>query len=521
VTGVTQQAFYRVERLRGWIAFEETSMAVRRILCVGLFIVTSISSLVAQGKPAQPSESPVPQLLPGSARRAAVQAAGRPDVATPQTVQLIVPKGTSLQIALQNEVRLRGVGQRVQGLVVEPVYAFDHLVVPAGAKVGGEVTKIESISAGKRTLAGLDGDFTPARKIEIQFSDLTLANGKNIPLHTRVTPGSGQVLKFVTTPDKESKRTIKDVASEKTKEAKQQAKDEWNKAMKQLKTPGRIHRLERYAEAQLPVHHQYVPAGTMYFAELKEPLDFGTETLTPQRAQSLGGPLPETSVVHARLITPLSSATAQKGQEVEAVVTRPLFDGDRLVLPQGSRLRGSVRQVRAARHMKKNGQLRIAFQEVVPPDGLEQKVQATLVGVQAGKASNVKLDSEGGAEATTSRSRYGAVALSLGLAAASVHHIGDRDGDATSPSGTTTGRMAGGVGGFKLVGAVAGVFVHSRAFGYSMGAYGAGMSIYRNFMARGHEVVFPKNTAMEIGIGTRAETVPTSGTYTNSGVGQN
>ncbi len=246
----------------------------------------------------------------------------------------------------------------------------------------------------------------------------------------------------------------------------------------------------------------------MYFAELEEPLDFGTETLTPQVASSLGGALPDGSVVGARLITPLSSATAKKGQDVEAVLTRPLLDGERLVLPQGSRLRGSVRQVEPARRMKKNGQLRIAFEQVMPPDGLEQKVQATLVGVQAGKDGNVKLDAEGGAEATTSKSRYGSVALSLGLAAASVHHVGDHDGDGASPSGSTSGRMAGGVGGFKLVGTLMGACVQSRAFGYTMGAYGAGMSIYRNFMARGHEVVFPKNTAMEIILGTRAAATP-------------
>jgi hypothetical protein len=41
--------------------------------------------------------------------------------------------------------------------------------------------------------------------------------------------------------------------------------------------------------------------------------------------------------------------------------------------------------------------------------------------------------------------------------------------------------------------------------GYSMGAYGAGMSVYSHFIARGTEVVFPKNTAMEIGVGTRKE----------------
>jgi hypothetical protein len=38
-----------------------------------------------------------------------------------------------------------------------------------------------------------------------------------------------------------------------------------------------------------------------------------------------------------------------------------------------------------------------------------------------------------------------------------------------------------------------------------MGAYGAGMSVYSHFIARGTEVVFPKNTAMAVGVGTRKE----------------
>jgi hypothetical protein len=469
-----------------------------------------IALACAHGMWAQEAPVPLPQLLPGSARPT-IPAGSVPSGAAalpPPSVALTVPKGTSLQVALETEVRVKRVGQCVHARMVEPVYAFDHLVVPVGSEVTGEVSKIEKISGGKRTLAGLDGDFTPAREIEVRFTELVLADGKHIPLHTSVTPGSGQVLKFVTAREKETKKTVKDVASEKTKEAKQQAREQWDSAMKQLKTPGRIHRLERYAEAQLPVHHHYIPAGTTYFAELEDPLDFGSEPLTPQMAASVGGPLPEGSVVHARLLTALSSATTRKGQDVEAVLSRPLFEGDHLILPQGTRLLGTVGQVQPARRMKRNGHLRIAFHQVALPDGVEQKVQAALVGVQAGTEGNVKLDSEGGAEATNSKSRYGKVALSMGLAFLSAQNVGDRDGDATKASGTTSGRMAGGVGGFKLVGAVVGAFVHSRAFGYSMGAYGASMSIYRNLVARGHEVVFPKNTAMEIGINTRAATNP-------------
>jgi len=57
-------------------------------------------------------------------------------------------------------------------------------------------------------------------------------------------------------------------------------------------------------------------------------------------------------------------------------------------------------------------------------------VQATLVGVQAGKDGNVKLDSEGGAEATTSNARYANVAVSLSLAALATRSDSDDPGAA-------------------------------------------------------------------------------------------
>lgn len=359
---------------------------------------------VQQNSPAAPQEAPVPHLTPGNERKPATAMPERP--APPQVVLLTVPKQTSLQVALDKEVKVKKVGQGVSARLVDPVYAFDQLVVPAGSEIRGRITKIEPVSRTHRTLAGLDGDFSPTRNIEVTFTDLVLPDGKHLSVHTNVTPGSGQVMQFVTSPEKDSKKTVKDVAAQKTQEAKQQARDQWNSVMKQLKTPGRVHRLERYAEAQLPVHAQYVPAGTIYFAELEAPLDFGSETLPADKATSIGADLPEGSVVHARLLTALSSANAHKGDDVEAVLARPLFDGERLLYPQGSRLLGTVKQVQPARRLKKNGQLRIAFHQVVLPDGIEQKVQAALVGVQAGQDANLKLDSEGGAEASTPKSRY-------------------------------------------------------------------------------------------------------------------
>lgn len=421
---------------------------------------------------------------------------------TGETIPLKVPKGTAVQVVLDKEVRIQKVGQPIHGLVAEPVYAFDKLVVPVGTGVTGQITQLEGVSAVKRTLDVLNAEFTPARQVQVEFDDLELTGGQHIPIHTTVTVGSGQVVQFIAAADDAKKQGVKDAASQKADQAKQEAKRQWDDAMKQVHEPGKIHKIEKYAVAQLPVHPQYIDAGTVYFAELVEPLDFGVELLTPEIAASINTPPPSGSSVHVRLMTGLSSATAENGEDVEAVLSQPLFDGTRLVLPEGSRLKGSVVQVRPARRFSHNGQLRMAFHELVLPDGIEQKVQASLEGVQSGKEQDVKLDSEGGAEANTPKTRYLATGIAVALAFASSHT--DSDGGAGSTSGTTGGRVAGGVGGFKLVGIFIGAFVHSQPLGMAMGAYGAGMSIYSHFIARGHDLVFPKNTAMEIGIGMRA-----------------
>src|SRR6202035_4828577 len=98
------------------------------------------------------------------------------------------------------------------------------------------------------------------------------------------------------------------------------------------------------AIAQLPVHPQYIDAGTSFNAELQRPLDFGTEALKPEELMNIGTPPPTGSVVHARLETALSSATAKKGDSVEALITEPLVVSDHLILPEGSVIKGSVVQ---------------------------------------------------------------------------------------------------------------------------------------------------------------------------------
>ena len=75
-------------------------------------------------------------------------------------------------MALDQEFRVKRVGQPIHARIVEPVYAFDRIVVPMGSEVTGRITKIGEISGGKRTMAALDADFTPERTVEVNFDEL-------------------------------------------------------------------------------------------------------------------------------------------------------------------------------------------------------------------------------------------------------------------------------------------------------------------------------------------------------------
>ena len=408
--------------------------------------------------------------------------------ATSETIALTLPTGTPLQIALNKEVRIRKVGQVIHGRLVSPAYAFDHLVIPVGAEATGHISKIGGISGKQRTLGILNVDLTPTRPVEVEFDDLVLADGRHMRLHTTVTPGSGQVMRLATAGEHGKANIAKTAASQKMREAKQQ----WLDAMKQVREPGKMHRAVRYGMAQLPMRPQYLDAGTLYFAELREPLDFGSELLTAQAA--VGTPPPPGSLVHALLVTPLNSATTQKGSDVAALISQPLFDGDRLILPQGSSLRGSVLQVRPARRLHRNGQLRIAFREVAPPEGTVQKVVTSLEGVESGAGDHAQLDEEGGTRATASKSRFVNTGLSVGLALTGQggqHDVGE------------AGPVAGGATAFKLGGIILGVFVRSHSLAIAMSAFGGSRSIYNNFLGRGRDLSFPKNTVMEIGFASR------------------
>ena len=423
--------------------------------------------------------------------------------AAPVTVPMSVAAGTPIKVALDSEVRLRSVGQAIHGKTVEPVYAFDKLLIPAGTVVNGKVAAIDRVPGKTRALDATDGNFSPTRHFHVQFDELVMGDGKHLALQTVASPAPDGVLRFVSANEKaEKKSKVGDAASKQVSATQQEIHRQWSDLQKQIHEPGKMHKLKRIALAQLPVHPQYIDAGTSFNADLVRPLDFGTEAVKPDALTSIGSAPPNGSVVHARLVTALNSSTAKKGDAVEALITEPLVVSDHLILPEGSVIRGSVVQAQPARRLGRNGQLRILFHQVAPPNGLEQRVETNLEGVAVAKDEHLKLDAEGGAQVTTPRTRYLTTGIQVMLAATQA--TPDRDaGQGNASLGEAGSSAANGASGFRFVGMIVGLAAHSRVVSAGFGSYGAAMSIYYHFLARGRDVVYPKDMAMVIGLGTR------------------
>jgi hypothetical protein len=267
--------------------------------------------------------------------------------------------------------------------------------------------------------------------------------------------------------------------------------------MAELQSPGKMHRAEQYMLAQLPYRRQYLEPGTRFDADLERPIDFGPATRVPEQLGSVGmEPAPDT-MLHARLTAEISSATASHGTPIEAVLTEPVFNAHhQLLLPVNSRIVGKVMHAKPAGKLHHNGELRIVFEKIETPEGQMQAMHGSLEGVEVASAANMKLDSEGGAHTTDSKSRYLSTGLAI-LGAAAASHPESDSGASDGIADPATRSVAGGSG-FKLVGAIVSLTTDSKTFSSALGFYGAGMSVYSHFLSRGKDVVFPKDTPVEI-----------------------
>lgn len=458
------------------------------------------------------------------------------DEVTPQ-IALKVPSGAPLRLYLTKRVSKK-IGAPVEAKLLEPLFAFDREVVPSGTVAQGTVSRIQPVGKWQRVRAIVGGDFTPLHSAKVEFTELILPDGHRLSTHTVETVGLSSIY---TEPRKNQKAQPQNQNGGILGTAKQTARDRVNSAIDSVRGLNKKEKVIDLLWSKLPYHPQYMRRGTRFDAPLLDPLAFGFEPVKQADLAELGSqPLPD-SVVHARLLTALSSASAKQGEAVEAVVTAPLFSpAHKLVLPEGARLIGMVVVARKARSFHRGGQLRFNFQKIDLPEKVANlkftatepakpeaasvpkgfvtrepmKTQAVLQAAEGSGKAPIKVDSEGGVQAKESKTRFIAPLISLVLASRAAdneHHHHDNDaGDTGAEAGggaNVSGRTLGGGLGLGMLGAA--VSQSSPYVGMAFGYYGLAWSVYSHVIARGGEVQFDRNAMMDIKFSTR--TLPAEG----------
>jgi hypothetical protein len=193
------------------------------------------------------------------------------------------------------------------------------------------------------------------------------------------------------------------------------------------------------------------------------------ETFTDNGAGGVTGPvmatytLPENQYIRLRLNSTIGSDTSRAGDRFTATVITPVYAGGVEVIPAGATVEGRVATAVAARTRGREGQLSLAFDKLVLPDGTTKQLTGDLTEVQDQKAGDV--DSESSVKGRSSDDR-------------NVKYVG-----------------GGGIGGAILGGVIGGG--KGAAIG---GAIGAGAGVAGVMLTKGNEVKLRGGT--EIGLVT-------------------
>ena len=387
---------------------------------------------------------------------------------------VVVPAGVPLRVALEGRVPIRHNGEQVQGRLVDSIYVFDRVALPAGSIVEGHIAEIGGVPAMRRFSAILNGNFTPPREVRARFDAVVLSDGSRLPIRTSPSRGTAHTARIST-------HKLTDRA-----------------AILAFRTPSEMSQLKSTLFGMLPYRRQAWPAGTLFNGVLQEPLTAPPGHIEAP-ADSLSAVPPKAEEVDARLLVSISSATARRGAPLEAVVTRPLFSDDRrLLIPEGAHLLGDVVKARPAHRFHRNGKLLFVFHQIKPAFGAPQSIQGYLDGVEADFDSHLSLDSEGATHVSSPKTRFIFPVIAMTVAGLSLHQDYNAQG---VPDQDVGGRAESGAVGLGLIGTV--LAQASRPLASGIAFSGAGFSIYSTFIARGADVVLPANTPIRISLSSR------------------
>jgi hypothetical protein len=375
-------------------------------------------------------------------------------------------------------------GTEVEGVLTEPVYVYDRLVLPADAIMRGRVSHVVPADRKIRTQALLNGDVTPLHDPAVNFTSIRVGD-QDVVISSEALLRSVQLVNFVPGGKKQSL----------AQKAKKLIKERIQSAHDAFLAPGKGDRALRLLYSQMPYHPQRIWPGSQFIADLNAPAALTVPAETPPVIAPADASTLDNIVVTARLVAPLSSDLAKKGDVVNAVVTRPVFNAQhQMVLAEGAHLEGTVLQAEASRSFGRNGQLRFVFRGVQRTHEEQQQIHGTLTAAEGSSTQNLTVDEEGGVKSNPDKNRFVAP-LVLGVLAVAGHDS-DRDGN-------SLGRDTVASNGFGIVARILALTVNDRNVSTGFATYALAKSIYFRFLTRGHAVTFPRDTVVQVQLGTR------------------
>jgi len=399
------------------------------------------------------------------------------------TQSVTLPTDVPLRIRTTKTAALKK-GTIVEGTLIEPVYLSDRVVLPQGAAVSGTVTEYEHIDKTTRAQALLNGDVTPLHNPVILFDTIHVGDG-DVSIHSRAVIRETQVVRFTPGSHKGVMQRTKEMLHDRI----QSARDA-------VFSPGKQDRALKLLYSQMPYHPQRIWAGTQFIADLTEPATFSVPAQAAIPPATSGG-LTDTSGIEvtARLTAQVSSDTAHNGDRVTAVLTKPVFTPQHeLLFAEGTELRGSVLQAKPSKSFGRNGQLRFGFSELQRSGAPQEEVHGMLTGASGDKAQNITVDHEGGIKSNPDKNRFVAPVV-LGL----LTFVGQSE----DKDGSGLGRQTVAANGFGIVARVVALTLNDRNVAIGFGSFSVAKSIYFRFLTRGHPVMFPKDTLVEVALSKR------------------
>jgi hypothetical protein len=119
--------------------------------------------------------------------------------------------------------------------------------------------------------------------------------------------------------------------------------------------------------------------------------------------------VPEGTVIPIVLTTILNTRNSQVGDTIYADTTYPIWIQQRLVIPRGSNVRGTVTEVVRPGKIKGKGRLAVRFDDILLPNGVKHEFIATFRGIHSAGDESLDRKSESVSAGATKTDDIGTV----------------------------------------------------------------------------------------------------------------